>query len=109
MVLRRVVRCAGVAAFVVGLTLGPSVFTPGRAFADSASDFCSMNNDFGLTHGACVSTFQSQGQSSAFASSECKVLADLFGGYPFTLIGTNGAVVVNNHGQCVKFFNQSKP
>lgn len=55
------------------LVVVPLTLTATPAFADpDISQLCSQNADFGFSHGACVSFFQSNGRSSAIFVSFCK-------------------------------------
>jgi hypothetical protein len=103
----------GILLLTVGITFaGGSVVGQAHAYADTSTNYsqlCSMNNDFGLSHGACVSTFASGGHGSALFSSLCDLIAQS-GGYPFDLFffqnGNLVMVVVNNHGNCISSFNR---
>ena len=59
-----------------------------------------------FTHGACVSVFSSGRLRGAAYSSQCRNLAEMFGGYPIVFEGDEGIIgpgtpVAKNHGQCV--------
>jgi hypothetical protein len=54
-------------------TLGIGAGAAAQAFAaPGASDYCSSYSDFGVSHGGCVSYFESGGRSAAADASWCK-------------------------------------
>jgi hypothetical protein len=69
-------RFGSVALLTLGLVFGIAALRSGSVVhADSGmSQFCTAHDDFGLTHGQCVSLFESSDNSSAGIVTECKVL-----------------------------------
>jgi hypothetical protein len=82
--MRRILLVLSVAALMAAMMIAPGV----AAAQPNTSQGCKDQVDFGLSHGGCVSHFQTEDQSAARESALCK--------HPF------GEVVFPNHGQCVK-------
>jgi hypothetical protein len=84
----------GAAAFVVI----PLSLTAPPAFADpNFSEVCSQSADLGLSHGACVSFLQSNGNSGAIYPAVCKQFRQQ---YPDVF-----NIAFNNLGNCVSTLN----
>ena len=76
------------AALSLGLAVSPASAIPG------ASDYCTTNSDFGLSHGDCVSLIQNlfnEGNSDAVGV--CKLYEKFYPGIFYS--------VFKNLGQCV--------
>ncbi len=85
---------AAVAVVPLSLTASP-------AFADpDISQLCSQNADLGLSHGACVSFIESNGNSGAIFPSLCKKIQQQFP------VFFNAAF--KNLGDCVSTLNSQR-
>jgi hypothetical protein len=99
--MRKVIASAlGAATLAVApLTL---TLTATPAFGDpNISQLCSQNADFELSHGACVSILQSNGQSSAIFPALCKQIQQQ---HPEAFNAT-----FENLGDCVSLLTNQRP
>jgi len=98
---KRLVTFGAVLSLSLSLGIGTLVATPRQASAHhlvpagtNPSQFCAENDDFGLTHGECVSFYASHAGSRA--SRVCKDPAFV------ALLEADTGQEIKNHGQCIK-------
>src|SRR5437660_3174014 len=108
---RRGVRCAcklTVVLLLVGVLsigIGGPALTPLVGHANGAgtgvSAFCTANDNFGFTHGGCVTIFLPVNDTSAFWTSTCAAKT-----YPAIIHDQYGnPYVVKNQGDCISTYN----
>lgn len=92
--------------FVLTIALVLVVGSASFVLAQNISQFCTENNDFGVKHGTCVSTFQACTDSEGLTVTPLCICKFLRAGWPTEyrgIVGNNGL------GACVQFIRDLLP